>query len=391
MKSLTSFLTRAVAVGMLTAFGCTAAHAQATTSAASTQAAASAAIHAQAASSADGRTQTVVVDGQTGEPVTFASVFNTATGHYLGITDGNGCLPQQARQVPTVNVQHINYQPVTVTLDTLADGKMRLTPLVRTVKEVVVDRQQHDFVRLKVYVRHYVWMTDTLAKVTRGICHLYLKPQKSSGKPKATWITAEALINRSILEGKRRPLVRGVLNLVPTDFIHIDGPRQLKQLPADSVARKVISPRLGNWGLTYATFDWANKRCNLVKDSIFFDKPFTIPLTGYTMSNFFYTESYDIRYGAPKFATLTNFIMGMKIAHKKSGANINWYDEMYVLDADYASKADYERELKNNNDGNVGTLEEPEGLPAMNPNVVEAMKNMRELSLEERKELTERK
>lgn len=327
---------------------------------------------------------TIVVDAENEEPVLYASVFDKATGKFIGTTDGAGCLPQKIGEAKAITVQHLNYNPADIELATVTDGKIRLTPLVHSVKEVAVDKGKHDFIRLKVYVRQLTWMTDTLAKVAGAICNYYFKANKAHGTPKITILSGKALYNKDILTGKNAKMVRGVLNFDPTFEIHINGPKELKQLPKDKVKRLNIMDMGKNWGITYARFDWKNNRCSVVEDSVRFLKPLTIPFFGISVGNIFRTESYDITYGAPKLSNLTDMLYGMRLTHKKSNTSIDVYNETFVLGVDYASKEDLEKEQKN-------PLSEefvvPEGFMPFNENIRRAMLNMRPLTMEERKEL----
>jgi hypothetical protein len=330
------------------------------------------------------KAQTMVVDGETGDPVTYASVYDKSTGKYLGVTDGSGFLPEKARDVATIGIQHINYQAATVEAGSLTDGRIALTPLVRNIKEVTVDKGQHDYVRLKVYVRQLAWMTDTLAKATKAICHFYFKASKASGKPTITILSGKSVYNKDILSGKYRKMVRGVMRINPEVMLSIDGPKRLKALPADTVTWKELNSLGGNWGREYARFDWKNMRCSVVEDSVWATKPFTVPLTSIAVSNFFFSETYDIHHGAPKIANLTDMLFGMRITHKKTSTSVDIYNEAFVLDVDYASKEDLEREK---NATSYGEFVEPEGFAPFNESVLKALENMRPLTAEEKAEV----
>ncbi len=330
------------------------------------------------------KAQTTTVDSETGAPVTYASVYDKATGKYLGYTDGSGNLPEKAQSATTVNIQHINYNAASVDISTVTDGKIKLTPLVRSIKEVTVDKGKHDYVRLKVYVRQLTWLTDTLAKATKAICHFYLKASKASGKPKITILSGKSLYNKDILEGKYKKMVRGVMRINPEVMLSILGPRRLKKLPADTVTWMNLNSIGGNWGREYAQFDWKNMRCSVVEDSVWTKKPFTIPLTSIAVSNCFVSETYDIHHGAPKIANLTDMLFGMRITHKKTSTSIDIYNEAFVLDVDYASKEDLEREK---NATSYGEFVEPEGFAPFNESVLKMMENMRPLTDEEKVEI----
>ncbi len=327
--------------------------------------------------------QTVVVDGETGDPVSYASVFDKSTTKYLGNTDGSGRIPESAEDVQTISIQHLNYEPLTMEKSMIADGKIRLVPLVHTVKEVTVDKGKHEYVRMKVYVRQLIWMTDTLAKVTKAICHFYFKASKASGTPKVKILSGKAVYDKNILMDKNSKMVRGVFNINPELVLKITGPRDLKKMPEEGVKRLDLNNIGGNWGINYARFDWKNQRCSIVEDSVFFLKPFTIPFTGLAFSRFFRTETYDIHYGAPKLSNLANVLFGVRITHKKSNTSVDIYNEAFVLDVDYASKEDFEKEK----DAALVEFVEPSGFQPLNENVLEAMKNMRALTKEEKMEI----
>lgn len=282
----------------------------------------------------------------------------------------------------TITLQHLNYKPIEVEMSSVTDGKIRLTPQIHNVKEVAVDKGKHDYIRLKVYVRQLAWMTDTLAKVTRSICHLYFKASKGCGNPKITVLSGEALYNKDVLSGKNAKMVRGVLNFDPSFAVDVSGPKDLKKLPEEKVKRLNISNFGKNWGKLYARFDWKNNRCSIVLDSMRFLKPFTIPFFGISMGNIFNTETYDIRYGAPKLSNLTSMLFGMRITHKKSHTSVDLYNEVFVLDVDYASKEDLELEK---NGQMREDFEEPAGFMPLNEGVRQAMLNMRPMTFDEKK------
>ncbi len=334
--------------------------------------------------SLSGHAQTVV-DASTGSPVLYASVYDKATGRFLGTTDGAGNLPEKATEAAELSVQHINYKPATVELATLAGGAIGMEPLVRTIKEVTVDKGKHEYVRLKVFVRQMAWMTDTLAKVQQSVCHFYFKASKPTGTPKVTMLADSSVFDRSVLAGKNFKMARGIMRFSPDVVMKVTGPRQVKTLPADSVTRTDLGSLGGNWGVEYATFDRGNARCSVVQDSVWFKKPFTLPLTGIAMSRCYRVETYDIRRGAPKIANLASLLYGMRLTHKKSDTSIDLYNEAFVIDVDYASAADYQRESK----AAPTRLEEPEGFQPLNDAVLAAMKNMRPLTTQEKLQLLE--
>lgn len=328
-----------------------------------------------------------VVDAETDEPVPYASVFDKALGKYIGNSDGSGVIPSKAEGVQTIALQHMNYQPTDVCLDTVTDGKIRLTPLVHSVREVSVDKGKHDFIRMKVYMRQLAWMTDTLAKVSQAICHLYFKASKGCGSPyETTIISSQSLYNKDVFSGKNGKMSRLIFNYSPDRSLHIYGPERLKNLPEDKVKRLNIREYSKNFGVCYARFDWKNELCHIVNDSIYFFKPFSIPFIGISVSKFFSTETYDIHYGAPKLYNLSNMLYGHRVTHKKSNTNVDLYGEMYVLDVDYASKEDLEEERQNHE---RVKFEEPKGCMPFNENVRQAMLNMRPLTYAEKKELLE--
>lgn len=327
--------------------------------------------------------QTTVIDNETEEPVTYASVFDKTTGKYLGNTDGSGQLPEKAETAGTISLQHINYETTTVEMASVEGGKIRLAPQVHKIKEVTVDKGKHDYIRLTVYARQLTWMTDTLAKVGRGICHLYMKSKKKDGSPKVVLKSLTTLFNKDVLKNKNRKMTRAVLNVRPDMFMHFEGPGNVKQLPADSVKRLKLRSLGGNWGINYARFDWKNKRCDVVEDSVFFKKLFTIPLTRLAIGHMYRTETYDITYGAPKISNMTNYMQGFRVLHKPSNTSVDIHEEFFVLGVDYASKEDLEKDKEEK----VATFEPSDEYPAFNENIQEAMKTMGKLTKEEIQEL----
>ncbi len=337
--------------------------------------------------------QTIVVDADTDEPVLYASVFDKTSGKYIGNTDGSGTLPEKAGEAQTITLQHLNYTPADVEMATVTGGKIRLTPLVHNVKEVAVDKGQHDYLRMKVYVRQLAWMTDTLAKVSRTVCNVYFKARKKGGYSYSgsnlTVLSRETLYNTDVLSRKDYKLIRGILNYNPRSAMLISGAGKIKKLPEEKVKRVEISNLGKNWGLSYARFDWKNNRCSYVEDSIRFLKPFTIPFLGYSIGHIFTTETYDIKYGVPRLANLVNLVHGFRLTHKKSKTSVDLYNEVFVLGVDYASQEDLEEDkLAQVPEGTEEEdFEEPSGYMPLNENVRKAMLTMRTLTYEEKKEI----
>jgi len=53
--------------------------------------------------------QVVVVDKESGVPVTLATVYGT-NGHVVGNTDGNGMLPNEALELGKISISHVSYK-----------------------------------------------------------------------------------------------------------------------------------------------------------------------------------------------------------------------------------------------------------------------------------------
>lgn len=134
--------------------------------------------------------QTRVVDAVDAKAVPFASVI-TSDGRLLGMTDGDGMLPEGAAGEQDFVVQHIVYDSHTVTAGEIASGVITLTPRTYDLTDIVVKGSERDYVRLRGYCRRYAYDKSGKNRIlSEGIIDYYLPLGKKSGKNVAPVIRA---------------------------------------------------------------------------------------------------------------------------------------------------------------------------------------------------------
>lgn len=325
--------------------------------------------------------QVKVVDAESGLPVSYASVFDDATGKVLGITSSDGLLPSSAASCAKVSVQHINYEPVTVSVRSIADNTIRLVARAAIpVKEVTVGKEKSDYVRLKLYVRQYSMVNGTVAAVGEGLYYGYYD-KKSKKRKKYLPLSQKALRNDSIFTGQRKLMasIASSTNFLPNvsfssaikDFAKYDDGRRHRE---DYGKYKL--------GTIFVRHDDNAKRLELVKDSFFVEKPFNFWILGVTLSDVYSGMSFSSAYGKPGLSTLQNFTFSARVTHNKTQATVDKYIEVYVLGVDYDNKSGFKSlEKKLDAQRKSGSSEKfvrPDGLPPFNKYVTEAMSHMKE-------------
>ncbi len=327
--------------------------------------------------------QVKVVDAESGNPVGYASVFDDATGKVLGITSSEGFLPSGAESCKTICVQHINYEPVTMALASVQDNTIKLTARENyQVKEVVIDKAKHDYVRLKVYSRQYTVLNGMIAEVAEGVGYGFFDAESKKYKEGQT-LTMRHCRNEDAFKGQKMMMqvfaeCNGlsfggkVMNSINFYDKYNDGKRHTKY-DSKGVKRATYFVRKDNDA----------KRIELCVDSGFVEKPFNFWLLGVSVSNVYTTATFSSAYGKPSLSTWQNVFSTSRYTHNKSKTSVNVYREKYVLEVDFADKADYKalkKEMKEKE--KAGTLEKfvrPEGFPPFNKYVTDAMKYMKVL------------
>lgn len=327
--------------------------------------------------------QVKVVDAESGNPVSYASVFDDATGKVLGITNAEGQIAFDVSSYKTISLQHMNYSPITVDVKGIGDNTIILEPReAYQVNEVVVGNQKHDYVRLKFYVRQYTVLNGEVAAVDEHLEYAYFNPDSKKLKERLL-LPGNCYRNEAAFSGQKMAIqmvASGTfdpfmfLDLAEKPFKHFDkfndGKRHTEYYHKD---KKLYTALIRQ--------DEKAKRTEIVIDSMFVEKPFHFTLFGVSMSDLYSTCGYDASYGKPTLSAWKDVLLTYKFTHNKSKSSVNVCAEMYVLGVDYAEKADYKalkKELQEK--AKNGTLEpfvRPEGIPPFNKYVTNAIEKMK--------------
>lgn len=121
--------------------------------------------------------------------------------------------------------------------------------------------------------------------------------------------------------------------------------------------------------------DSINKRCEIVRDSLFSDKPFKVPLFGFAFSNIYNSETYSTELGTPRLYNLINMTDRYRVYQTKTMGYVDMVTEMYILDVDYASK----EEMKADKKLKLSPFERPEGIVAADDWLTTIIKGMKRI------------
>lgn len=288
--------------------------------------------------------QITVVDANDKLPVISASVFNGEGTDVIGITDYDGKLPKAAERLKSIHIQHINYMPVNVDLQSLKDSLIFLKPCTRKLPEVKITKKKDAMLRMKVYVRQMSVLKNRPATVSESIVYMYFKENTDKDKPDSYKILSEARYkDEKAFEGETKMLSSMANFGNPTTFARFNGYENYNMLKG---SRRIRSgwKRLGM--VCYMNEDPINKRCEVVRDSMFSDKPFRIPLLGCSFGNMYKSETYSTEYGAPKMYNLINMTDRYRIYQTKTMGYVDTVTEMYVLGIDLVSKEERKADKK---------------------------------------------
>ena len=328
--------------------------------------------------------QVKVVDAESGNPVGYASVFDDATGKVLGITSSEGFLPSGAESCKTICVQHINYEPVTMALASVQDNTIKLSARENyQVKEVVIDKAKHDYVRLKIYSRQYTVVDGMVAEARESIGYGFYDAESRKYEGGQT-LSMRHLRNEDSFQNQK---------VMIQVFAECDKPSY-----GANIMKAIEFYDKYNDGKRHAEYD--NKgvkkvtrfvrqapsahRTELCVDSGLVEKPFHFWLFGISVSDLYASATFNSAYGKPSLSTWQNYFSTRRWTHNKSNRSVNVYDELYVLGVDFADKEDYKalkKELKEKKKaGTQDKFVRPNGIPPFNKYVTDAMKSMTVLS-----------
>lgn len=234
--------------------------------------------------------------------------------------------------------------PVNVDLQSLKDSLIYLKPSTRKLPEVKITKQKDAMLRMKVYVRQMSVLKNKPATVSESIVYMYFKENTDKDKPDSYKILSEARYkDEKAFEGETKMLSSMANFGNPTTFARFNGYKHYNTLKG---SRRIKSgwKRLGM--VCYMNEDPINKRCEIVRDSMFSDKPFRIPLLGCSFGNMYKSETYSTEYGAPKMYNLINMTDRYRIYQTKTMGDVDTVTEMYVLGIDLVSKEERKADKK---------------------------------------------
>lgn len=317
--------------------------------------------------------QITVVDANDKLPVISASIYNGNGTDVIGITDYDGKLPKTAEQLQSIHIQHINYMPANINLQSLKDSTILLTPRTHKLPEVKISKQKDAMLRMKVYIRHMTVLNSKPAAVSESMAYLYFKENNDDGKPNSYKILSEDKFkDEKAYEGESKMLKSLADFSNPTALAFFDGYKHYNTLKG--------SRRMGtSWkragGIYYMNEDSINKRCEIVRDSLFSDKPFKVPLFGFAFSNIYNSETYSTELGTPRLYNLINMTDRYRVYQTKTMGYVDMVTEMYILDIDYASK----EEMKADKKLKLSPFERPEGIVAADDWLTTIIKGMKRI------------
>lgn len=325
--------------------------------------------------------QIKVVDQDDNMAVSYASIFDDATGKVLGLTSSTGEIPMKLSAETTISIQHINYQPLTIKVGDIKGDTIRLASRDYQVGEVAVSKEKHDYLRIKFYVRQYSLINGQVAAVDQTICYGYYPYDDHSKRPTCQILSQKKLRNEAALAGQKFALTAFATMSDPLLFAHFDvepfyetlkdGKRY--QQMKDGIKRRTI----------FVREDKATQHCQLVIDSALVEKPFNVPLFGVSLSHGYGSANFSTHGKTPTLAGLENAIYSMRLTHNKTQSYVNLYCELYVLGVDYADKKDFaelKKQLKEQKkSGTQPSFQCPSAeIPPFNKYVQTAMKGMTE-------------
>lgn len=137
--------------------------------------------------------QVKVVDATNGNVVILAQVIN-AKGQLMGFTTKDGFLPADVKPAEGITIQHMAYEPYTLTAADIEGQTARLTPRTYDVGEVVVKGAKQDYVYLRGYYRKYQtenWLDTLKQRYAEGMLEYVIKNSDWSFGKKPRVLTAD--------------------------------------------------------------------------------------------------------------------------------------------------------------------------------------------------------
>ncbi len=332
-------------------------------------------------SSAFAQVKIQTVDSESGLPVSYASVFDDATGKVLGITSSDGLLPPAAYSCGKVSVQHLSYEPATFSVSAIADGIVKLAPReAYQVKEISVGKEKHDYARIKFYVRQYSMINGKIASVGESLNYGYYNMKKKKLEKQLT-ISSRLLRDEAAFDGQKQ-MVKS-LGELSRDLPGANVADVIKDFDKYDDGKKHYSYyKNKKYVTTFVRRDDKTQRMELVKDSMFVDRPFHLWLFGVSISDKYMSSTFSSVYGKPSLSTWLSSVGSLRVTHNKTQTYVDRYVAAYPLGIDYADKADYKAQRKEieekRKNGTCEAFVRPECFPPFNKYVAEAMTHMTE-------------
>ena len=211
------------------------------------------------------------------------------------------------------------------------------------------------------------------ATVSESMVYLYFKENDYYGTPHSYKILSEDKYkDEKSFEGESK-MLKSIANFSdPTSFASFNGYKYYNALKG---SRRIRSSWKRTGGIYYMNEDSINKRCEIVRDSIFSDKPFKIPLLGFSFANMYNSETYSTVYGAPKLYNLINMTDRYRIYQTKTMGYVDTVTEMYVLGIDLVSKEERKADKKLK----LTPFERPKGIVAADDWLTTIIKGMKRI------------
>ena len=314
--------------------------------------------------------QTKVVDADSNEPVAFASVFNDETQTRVGLTDTDGKLPEAAAGCKKISIQHINYGSKSFDMDSTDNAVIRMKSVTYQVPEVTVNKEKGDYLRIKTFVKQYTLLNGKPANVCQYNCNLYFSKDDPEKMPKCNIISQRLLEDKSAFEGQKMMLKAFAEN---NDPVYLSTWTLSKLYDKIKEAGRYYVDDDGKMlAVLYLRENPQQKKCEIVLDSCFNEKPFSVPLFGISINNLYDANTHNTESGKPELANIVNKVTMFRIVHNKSKGYTDMVTEYYPQEVDYATKAEYKAERKEK----LKAFTVPEGVPPFNANIERAMKTM---------------
>lgn len=313
--------------------------------------------------------QIVVLDQADNHPVASVSVYNNDDGTVVGITDFEGRLPANADKLRNISLHHINYYNQDVDLSKMTNCKILLKPYIYNVAEVKVTNKKADFVRMKIYVRQYSVLNKKPAYFRESIGYLYFNKKDLESKPAFKRLSQRVYKNQKAFEGETTMLKTLAMIDNPCQYAGFYLYEYYDNLKGTKRAR---SKWKRGGGFMYMNEDNANKRCEIVLDSLLADKPYSVPLFGFSFGNIHESNVYSTEYGKPEVTSLQSASVSWRIYQNKSKRFVDNYADIYVLETEYVGKEEKKADKK----AKPVEFVMPDGMPPLNENIVNALKSM---------------